>query len=207
MVIHIISLFPKVFEEYINTSVIGRANKEGKVSFKFHNPMDFTEPKRLDDKPYGGGPGMVLRALPFLSAYESAKGDKEVKTIFFTPGGEKLNREKIVEYKKCDEIILISGRYEGIDERVAEATGADRISIGDYVLSGGEIPAMVLLDVLSREVDGVLGNKESLEDSRVSAHKVYTRPEVFEWKGKEYMVPEILLGGHHKEIEDFRKDS
>ena len=203
---HIISLFPKVCEEYFNTSIIGRAVTNKKIAVRFYNPMDFFPNDRLDDKPYGGGPGMVLEALPFLTAFEKARGQKkDVKTIFFSPGGSVLNHKKVTELATHTHIIFFCGHYEGIDERVVEATGAERISIGDYTLSGGELPAMVVADAITRQIPSVLGNKDSLEENRIAGNEVYTRPQSFTWKGQTYAVPDILLSGHHKNIDIFRQ--
>lgn len=206
LTVHIISLFTDVCEPYFKTSILGRAVKEKKLKVKFYNPIKTNKGSRLDKRPYGGGPGMVLEALPFLKEYSKAKGLKRnVKTIFFTPDGETLTQEKVKELSKFKDIILISGHYEGLDERIVEATNAERISIGDYVLTGGELPAMVLVDAISREIPGVLGNESSLETKRIASGKVYTRPEEFTWKGKKYRVPSVLLSGNHKEIDSFRQ--
>ncbi|KKS49813.1 MAG: tRNA (guanine-N(1)-)-methyltransferase [Candidatus Nomurabacteria bacterium GW2011_GWA2_43_66] len=177
--------------------------------------MDFCEPKRrVDDRPYGGGPGMVLRPELFLKAFAKIKipspgrGKKnKTKVILFSPSGKKFNTayaKKLVKQKYTD-IILISGRYEGIDARMQKILKAEEISIGDYVLTGGELPAMVLIDSISRQIPGVLGKYESLEEERVSSSEVYTRPEVFKYRGKNYKVPKVLLSGNHKKIEEWKK--
>jgi len=211
---HIITIFPDIFDSYLNESIIGRAIKNKKISIKFYNPRDFIKaPKNnyrpVDDKPYGGGPGMVMRAEPMLKAIEKAvskiKG-KKIKIILFSPSGKKFETTYAKQaVKKYTDIILISGRYEGIDARVQKIFKAEEISIGDYVLTGGELPAMVLIDSISRQIPGVLGKYESLEEERVSSSEVYTRPEVLEYKGKKYKVPKVLLSGNHKKIEEWRK--
>ncbi|MDD4989416.1 MAG: tRNA (guanosine(37)-N1)-methyltransferase TrmD [Candidatus Pacebacteria bacterium] len=212
----IITLFPDSFASYLNESIIARAIREKKISVKFYNPRDFV-PKnkrggkdnnyaRVDDKPYGGGPGMVMEAEPILKAVAKAKGSKKkVKIILFTPSGEKFTTKKAGELAhKSQDVILICGRYEGIDARVQKILKAEEISIGDYVLTGGELPAMVLLDSVSRQIPGVLGNFNSLEESRISSSEVYTRPEVLAYKGKKYRVPKVLLSGHHKKIDEWK---
>lgn len=211
MTFHIITLFPKAFDSYLGESIIARAIKEKKISVKFYNPRDFTKDKwaRVDRKPYGGGPGMVLQAEPFLRAIEkilkTAKDKKKVKLIWFSPSGKNFSNEyskKIV--KKYDHVVLICGRYEGIDDRVRRVFKAEELSIGDFVLTGGELPAMVFVDVVSRQIKGVLGNFDSLEENRVSSSKVYTRPEVLIYKGKKYNVPKVLLSGNHAKIDSWK---
>ena len=176
--------------------------------------MDFCKPKeRVDGRPYGGGPGMVLQPEPFLKAFSKIKlkNKKKTKIIIFSPTGKKFTTGYAKNSaKKYTDIILISGRYEGIDARVKKvlrATGyvVDDISIGDYVLTGGELPAMVLIDCISRQIPGVLGKYESLEEERVSSSEVYTRPEKLIYKGKSYKVPKVLLSGHHGKIEAWKK--
>ncbi|HBB49813.1 TPA: tRNA (guanosine(37)-N1)-methyltransferase TrmD [Candidatus Nomurabacteria bacterium] len=212
---HIITIFPEMFNSYLKESIIGRAIYYKKIKVLFYNPMDFCEPKRrVDDRPYGGGPGMVLRPELFLKAFAKIKipspgrGKKnKTKVILFSPSGKKFNTayaKKLVKQKYTD-IILISGRYEGIDARMQKILKAEEISIGDYVLTGGELPAMVLIDSISRQIPGVLGKYESLEEERVSSSEVYTRPEVFKYRGKNYKVPKVLLSGNHKKIEEWKK--
>lgn len=207
---HIITIFPEMFDSYLKESIIGRAIKNKKISVKFYNPMDFCEPKRrVDDRPYGGGPGMVLRPELFLKAFAKIKikDKKKTKVILFSFSGKKFDTtyaKKLVKQKYTD-IILISGRYEGIDARVEKILEAEEISIGDYVLTGGELPAMVLIDCISRQIPGILGKYESLEEERVSSSEVYTRPEILNYKGKNYKVPKVLLSGNHKKIEEWKK--
>ena len=190
--------------------------------------MDFCEPKRrVDDRPYGGGPGMVLRPELFLKAFEKALGQYsrsgspatqrrsfaktlskrfKMKIIIFSLSGKKFDTAYAKKSaQKYTDIILISGRYEGIDARVQKILKAEEISIGDYVLTGGELPAMVLIDSISRQIPGVLGKYESLEEERVSTSEVYTRPEVLKYKGKNYKVPKVLLSGNHKKINEWKK--
>ena len=207
---HIVSLFPKAFDSYLNESIISRAIKNKKIKVNFYNPRDFTKDKwkRIDQKPYSGGPGMVIEALPVVKAIEGAmtkiKNKKSVKIIWFSPGGKQFTTIQAKKFSKYTDVILIAGRYEGIDSRVKKIFKVEDISVGPYVLTGGELPAMVVLDCVARQVEGVLGNFISLEESRISSHDVYTRPEVFEYKGKKYRVPKVLLSGHHKKIEAWK---
>jgi len=211
-----------MFDSYLKESIIGRAVKDKKISIKFYNPLNFCEPKkRVDARPYGGGPGMVLRPELFLKAFSKIKikDKKKTKVIFLTPSGEKFTTgyAKNLVKKKYTDIVFLSGRYEGIDVRVAKVIignwklKIDNLSIGDYVLTGGELPAMVLIDCISRQIPGVLGKYESLEEERVSSSEVYTRPEVLKWpppgrgkKSKNYKVPKVLLSGHHKKIKEWK---
>src|SRR3989344_5499237 len=205
---HIITIFPELFDSYLKESIIGRAIKNKKIKILFYNPMDFCEPKRrVDDRPYGGGPGMVLRPELFLKAFSKIKikDKKKTKIIFFSTSGKKFTTEYAKQSaKKYTDVIMISGRYEGIDARAQKILRAEEISIGDYVLTGGELPAMVLIDSISRQIPGVLGKYESLEEERVSTSVVYTRPEILEHKGKKYKVPKVLLSGNHKLIENWK---
>jgi tRNA (guanine37-N1)-methyltransferase len=215
---HIITIFPDIFSSYLNESIIGRAIKNKLISVKFYNPRDFIKaPKNnyrpVDDKPYGGGPGMVMRAEPLLKAVAKvlsiAKGkNKKVLIINFIPSAEKFTTTFAKKVsKKYTDIILICGRYEGIDARVDKILKTKKLSIGDYVLTGGEIPAMILVDCVSRQIKGVLGKYESLEEERVSSSEVYTRPEILKYKNKNYKVPKVLLSGNHKKIEEWKKRS
>lgn len=213
---HIITLFPGAFDSYLNESIISRAIEDKKIKVFFYNPRDYSDDKwkRVDQKPYSGGPGMVIQALPVIKAIATAfsavrrKGGK-AKIIFFSPGGKQFTTEyakKIAKKTKNNitDIILVCGRYEGIDARVKKAFKMEDVSVGPFVLTGGELPAMVVLDCISRQVEGVLGNFNSLEETRVSSHDSYTRPEVFEYLGKKYRVPKVLLSGDHKKIEEWK---
>jgi len=227
---HIITLFPNSFDSYLSESIIARAIEDKKINVSFYNPRDFSDDKwkRVDQKPYAGGPGMVIQALPVIKAIETSlkkarlkikdlrikkskkslvKGhESRVKIIFLSPGGKQFNTDYAKKTaKKYTDIILVSGRYEGIDARVKKVFKMEDISIGPFVLTGGELPAMLVMDCMARQVEGVLGNFDSLEESRVSSHDVYTRPEVFEYKKKKYKVPKVLLSGDHKKIEEWKK--
>jgi len=211
---HIITIFPDIFDSYLNESIIGRAIKNKIISIKFYNPRDFIKaPKNnyrpVDDKPYGGGPGMVMRAEPILKAIAkilSVVKGKKVLIINFIPSAEKfttISAKKIS--KNYTDTILICGRYEGIDARVDKILKTKKFSVGDYVLTGGELPTMILIDSISRQIKGVLGKYESLEEERVSSSEIYTRPEILKYKGKNYKVPKVLLSGNHAKIEEWRK--
>lgn len=210
---HIITIFPEAFDSYLKESIIGRAIEAKKIKVSFYNPISFCKPKeRVDGRPYGGGPGMVLRPEVFIKSIEKAlkvisKNQKaKVKIINFSPSGKKFDTSYAkTSAKKYTDIILISGRYEGIDARVKKIFKAEDISIGDYVLTGGELPAMALLDCISRQIPGVLGTYESLEEERVSSSEVYTRPEILKYKNKNYKVPKVLLSGNHKAINEWKQ--
>ncbi len=208
MTFHIITLFPEMFDSYIKGSILGRAIEDKKIKIKFYNPRDFTKDRhrRIDRKPYGGGPGMVIEAMPVIKAIEKAKSKKKVKIIFLSPSGAQFDNNYAKKTaKNYSDIIIICGRYEGIDARVKKAFKMEDVSIGNYVLTGGELPAMAIIDCVSRQIEGVLGDFSSLEDSRVASSEVYTRPEIFEYKGKKYKVPKILLSGDHKKIEEWKR--
>jgi tRNA (guanine37-N1)-methyltransferase len=218
---HIITIFPEMFDSYLNESIIGRAIKNKLITVKFYNPRDFIKPARrggaqkdngyrpVDDKPYGGGPGMVMRAEPILKAIEKAVSkikSKKILTINFIPNAEKFTTVSAKKISKnYSDVILICGRYEGIDARIDKILKTKKFSIGDYVLTGGELPAMVLIDSISRQIHGVLGKYESLEEGRVSSSEVYTRPEVLKYKNKNFRVPKVLLSGNHKKIEEWKR--
>jgi len=208
---HIVTLFPESMESYINSSIIKRAIADKKISVKFYNPRDFTDNKhnKVDHKPYGGGPGMVIQAEPVIKAIAKAKGRKQKIKIYFTsPGGKKFTtdiaKNSVEKYK---DIIIICGRYEGIDSRIKKIFEMEDISIGDYVLTGGELPTLVIMDTISRQVKGVLGNELSREEDRISSSDVYTRPESFKYKGKIYDVPKVLLNGNHADIDSWRAEN
>jgi tRNA (guanine37-N1)-methyltransferase len=218
---HVITLFPDVCQAYTDASVLGRAQKTDKgkgakvrgkkIDVSYYNPRDFAnnKHKKVDDKPYGGGPGMVMAAQPILKAWQKAVGrkkdQKKVKTLIMSPRGKTFDQAIAKEYaQKYDHIVLISGRYEGIDGRVKTALKAEDVSVGDYILTGGELPALTIIDSISRQVPGVLGDIDSLEDDRNTSGETYTRPETIEFKKKKLKVPQVLLDGNHAEIERWR---
>ena len=213
---NIITIFPKFFDSYFSESILKRAQKNGLIKIAAHNLRDFTSDPhhKVDDTPYGGGPGMVLKIQPIYDAVEFLKSKikskkSKVRTILFSTRGRKLDSKIAKRLSKYNQLILICGRYEGVDERVAQYVADEEISIGDYVLSGGELPAMILVEAVSRYIPGVLGKYESLEDIKGS-YPVYTKPEIFKLKSKSYKlkalrVPKVLLSGNHKKIDEWRK--
>jgi len=209
MVFHLITIFPESIKSYFKTSILARAQKEKLIKIKFYNPRDYTKDKHriVDDKPFGGGPGMVMKAEPIIKAIQDTRYKiQDTKIILLSPAGKQFNQKMARDWaKKYKNIILISGHYEGMDERVKKILRAQEISVGPYVLTGGELAAGIIIDAVSRHIPGVLGKKESLEENRGIGIPVYTRPEVFEYRGKKYKVPKVLLSGHHKKIEEWRK--
>ena len=201
----VLTLFPEMFEP-IKQSILGKAIENEKIKLKLVNIRDFSKDKhkKVDDTPYGGGAGMVMKPDVVYDAYKSVY-EENAKVIYLSPQGKTLNQKKVEELSKEKHLILLCGHYEGIDQRVIDKIVDEEISIGDYVLTGGEIPAMVLIDTVSRYIDGVL-NQESIKEESFSEglleYPQYTRPEVFEGK----KVPEILLSGHHENIEKWRKE-
>ncbi len=230
---HIVTLFPEMFDSYLGESILARAQKEKRIKVSFVNPRKFVTGKykkvwpdgnisaQIDERPYGGGPGMVMMAEPIIKAVENVikkiekKKNTKIKIINFSPSGKKFDTDYAKKLagdgkNKITDIVMICGRYEGIDARVnkilsKEFGKVDEVSIGDYVLTGGELPAMILIDCTSRQVAGVLGNFDSREEERVSSSEIYTRPEELVYNGKKYKVPKVLLSGNHKEIENWRQ--
>ncbi|HBZ7967836.1 TPA: tRNA (guanosine(37)-N1)-methyltransferase TrmD, partial [Klebsiella pneumoniae] len=208
MWIGVISLFPEMFLSITGHGVTGRAVKNGLISVDCWNPRDFTYDRHhtVDDRPYGGGPGMLMMVEPLRKAIHAAKaaaGDN-AKVIYLSPQGRKLDQQGVCELAANEKLILVCGRYEGVDERVIQTEIDEEWSVGDYVLSGGELPAMVLIDAVSRFVPGVLGHQASAkEDSFADGlldHPHYTRPEVLDGM----CVPPVLLSGNHAEIDRWR---
>ncbi len=202
---NIITIFPNIFNSYFNESILKRAQEKKLIKIDIHNLRDFTEDKhkKVDDSPYGGGPGMVLKVDPVYKAVQSIKSknkNSKTRVILFSTRGKIFNQKTAQRLSKYDQLILICGRYEGVDERVAKYIADEEISIGDFVLFGGEIPAMIIVDAVSRFIPNVLGKKESLEIIKGS-YPVYTRPEIFNnWK-----VPKTLFSGNHDKIDKWRK--
>src|SRR4051812_7471753 len=191
---HIVTLFPESIEPYLTSSIIGRAVAAKKIKISYYDPKKFTRDRygRVDRRPYGGGPGMVLEPDGVLRAAEKAlKGKKAAEKIFFATDGVLFDEAMAIKLGKKKDILFICGHYEGVDARVQKILKAKKVSVGPYVLTGGELPAATMIDAISRHLPGVLGKAESLEASRVSSPEVYTRPEVFEWKGKKYRVPKV----------------
>ncbi len=207
MKIHILTLFPDMFAGPFGDSIIKRAVEQGLVDIDIYNIRDYTRDKHhiVDDSPYGGGPGMVLKPEPLFEAVEAVKGVAEMPVILLTPQGRLFNQRIAEELAGKEELILICGHYEGVDERVREHLVTDEISIGDYVLSGGEFAAMVVVDAVVRQLPGALGSEESVGDDSHSTglleYPQYTRPQSF----RGWEVPDILLSGNHAEIERWRR--
>ena len=210
MKFHILTLFPQMILDGLNTSIIGRAVEHDLITIEAINIRDFTTNKhhKVDDYPYGGGAGMLMQAQPVFDAYQSIveKNGSAPRTVYLTPQGEVFDQKRAKEFALEENLVLLCGHYEGIDERVLEEIVTDYISIGDYVLTGGELPAMVMVDAIARLVPGVLTNddssqKESFEKNLLE-YPQYSRPEI--WKDKP--VPQVLLSGHHKKIEEWRRE-
>jgi tRNA (guanine37-N1)-methyltransferase len=207
---HIVTLFPKSIEPYLHSSIIGRAITAKKIKISFYDPKKFTRDKygRVDRRPYGGGPGMVMEPDAILRASAKAMGEgRGVERIFFSTDGAQFDEAMAKKLSRKKDILLIAGHYEGVDARVEKILKAKKVSMGPYVLTGGELPAATLIDAVSRFIPGVLGKAESLEASRVSSPEVYTRPEILVWKGKKYRVPKVLLSGNHAEIDKWKKST
>jgi len=234
----IITIFPEIFNSYFKESIIKRAVKKGLIKIKIHNLRNWAKNRHqaVDDRPYGGGIGMVLKIEPIYKAIAALKKSKiqdlRSKIILFTPRGKKFNQKIAHQFSKLDRIIMICGRYEGIDERVASYIADEKISIGDYVLMGGELPVMVMIETMARLIPGVLGKPQLLKERIPSLpgrggrgfieYPQYTRPEVFSprfrppakagrdsvgqvKKGVRWQVPKVLLSGNHKKIAEWRK--
>lgn len=207
---HVMTLFPEMVMNGLHTSILGRASEKGLLSFEAINIRDYTLEKhgKVDDYPYGGGAGMVMQAEPIYRAYEAltSRLAKKPRVIYLTPQGRVFNQKIAEELAGEDDLVFLCGHYEGVDERVLEMIVTDELSAGDYVLTGGELPAMMMIDCISRLVPGVLNNDlsaevESFHDNLLE-YPQYTRPEVFMDK----RVPEVLLSGHHANIEKWRRE-
>ena len=214
----IITIFPKIFDSYLKEGLIKKAQKKKLIKVNIHNLRDWASDKHktVDDRPFGGGLGMVMKVEPIFKAIEAIKrpkrsSPKKRKIILFTPRGKKFNQKLAYSLSKLNQLILICGRYEGVDERVAKQIADLEISIGDYDLMGGELPAMVVIETVARLIPGVIGKPELLKE-RITKKKgfieypQYTRPEIFSpRKGIKWRIPKVLLSGHHKKIEEWRK--
>ena len=206
MQIAIVTIFPQMFDSFVCEGMTRRALETGQLQLEFRNPRDFTEDshRQVDDRPYGGGPGMVMMAEPLNQAIGSARTAVRGRVIYLSPQGRQLKQKRARELASEAGLVLLAGRYEGVDERVLEAEIDEEISIGDYVLSGGELPAMVLIEALVRYLPGVLGNEDSVRSDSFSAGLLdwphYTRPEQFSGRA----VPRVLLGGNHEAIRRWR---
>lgn len=228
----IVTIFPNILDSYKDESILGRAQKKGLININFHNLRDYTfdKHKTTDDKPFGGGPGMVMMIEPIYRAVKSLKvAGRGSRVVLLSPRGRKFNQKMAERFSHFDQLILICGRYEGVDERVIKNIAEEVVSVGDYILSGGELPAMIVTEAVSRLVAGVLGNKESLnhesysfnlkslsfaseslekttKDTQFLDFPQYSRPAIFETDdGRKWKVPEVLLSGNHKRIQEWRE--
>ena len=208
MKFHVLTLFPEHIHDGLNSSIIKKAREKDLIQLNLVNIRDFANNKhnRVDDYPYGGGAGMVMQPGPIIRAFEDVKKDapKLKRVIYLSPQGATLTQDKVVELAGEEEIMFICGHYEGIDERAIEAIVTEELSIGDYILTGGEMAAMIVIDAVSRHIDGVLSNSVSTDiesfDNSLLEYPQYTRP--FDYEGMK--VPDVLISGNHKKIEDFR---
>lgn len=209
MIFDVLTLFPEMIENFTKFSIMKRAVDAGILKINTINPRDFSldKHKKVDDTPYGGGAGMVLMPQPYVDAYESVEKTKNSITVMLTPQGEPLKEKLVLDLTKYDQIILLCGHYEGFDERIREIIQPKEISIGDFVLTGGELPALCIIDAVSRKIEGTLGKIESAHDDSFAngllEYPQYTKPR--EYRGLK--VPEVLLNGNHKEINEYRRNS
>ncbi len=219
MKFHFLTIFPEMITAYTGEAMLKRAKDKKLADFVAVNVRDHSKDKhgKVDDRPYGGGPGMVMTPEPLLRAVKSLKlkvikGETKTKYIMLSPSGKMFTNVVAKKFaKQYNNVVFICGRYEGVDDRVRKILKADEYSIGDYVLTGGELPALVMTDAIVRQIPGVLGDEASLEEARVASPRVYTRPDVLLWpkakkgeKQKKHKVPEVLIGGNHKKIEEWR---
>ncbi len=206
MIFDVLTLFPEIITSYCDVSIMKRAQDSGVFRVNAVNPRDYTldKHKKVDDTPYGGGAGMVLAPQPYVDAYDSIEKLENSITVMLSPQGEPLSESLVLDLAKYDQIIMLCGHYEGFDERIREIIQPKEISIGDFVLTGGELPALCLIDAVSRKLNGTLGKIESAEEDSFSngllEYPQYTKPRDF----RGYKVPEVLLNGNHKEINEFR---
>jgi len=223
---NLITLFPEACDAYLNASIIGRARKEKKIFIKYQNPRNFTclpagrlkNYRKVDERPYGGGPGMVMSAIPVVRGVTKALkygGQPSVLKrkkiiVWLSPSGKQFtNKDADALIKKYDEIALVCGRYEGIDERAKKIlktlAPVKEFAVGEAVYTGGEVPALAIVDAVTRRLPGVLGKDESVEERRIASRAVYTRPETILYRGKKYHVPKVLQTGHRANIDAWRK--
>ncbi len=205
----IITIFPKIFAPVLNESILKRAQEKRKIKIAVHDLRKFSKDKKhhkVDDRPFGGGPGMVMAAQPIFDAVKKIKGKKQTKVVLMCPQGRVLTQRQASQLSKAKNIIIICGHYEGVDERVRTHLADMSISIGDYILTGGEIPAMVLVDCVARLIPGVLGKESSLDaesfENNLLEYPQYTRPANF----RGIKIPNVLLSGHHKTIAQWRRE-
>ncbi len=224
---HLITLFPEACDAYLDASILGRARKEKKISVNYRSPRDFVDNRwgKVDERPYGGGPGMVMQAMPVVKAVEKVLGrkygltksmsgkreGKKAAIVWFTPAAKQFDNKEADKLAKFEDVVLVCGRYEGIDERakkILKTLGTlKEYAVGEAVYTGGEIPAMAIVDATTRRLPGVLGKNASIEERRVASRAVYTRPETLEYRKKKYRVPAVLKTGHHANIDSWRTTS
>ena len=208
MIFDVLTLFPEMIQNHLQYSILKRAVDSGVIDVRTVNPRDFTldKHKKVDDTPYGGGAGMVLMPQPYVDAYESVEKIENSITIMLSPQGEPLKEGLVKELANYDQIVMLCGHYEGFDERIREIIKPREISIGDFVLTGGELPALCVIDAVSRKIEGTLGKIESANDDSFAdgllEYPQYTKPR--EYRG--LRVPDVLLNGNHKEINEFRQE-
>ena len=206
MIFDVLTLFPEMIDNYCGYSILKRAVENNVLQVNTINPRDFTldKHKKVDDTPYGGGAGMVLMAQPYVDAYESVKKQENSITVMLSPQGTPLDDKLVNDLAKYDQIVMLCGHYEGFDERIRDIIKPMEISIGDFVLTGGELPALCLIDAVSRKIEGTLGKIESADEDSFSngllEYPQYTKPREY----RDLKVPEVLLNGNHKEINEFR---
>ncbi len=215
MTFHLVTLFEEACDAYLSASIIGRARKEKKIKITYETPRDFVDNKwgKIDERPYGGGPGMVMTALPVVRAVEKSLKTRSKKPrkpiiIWFSPSGKAFDNKEADKLAKYDDIVLVCGRYEGIDERAKKMlktiAPVKEYAVGEATYTGAEVPAMAIVDAVTRRLPGVLGKDASVEERRIASSAVYTRPETIEHKSKKYRVPKVLQTGHHAKIDAWR---
>ena len=219
MKFHLITLFEEACDAYLSASIIGRARKEKKISVTYQSPRDFVAGpegsyKKVDERPYGGGPGMVMMALPVVKAVEKALKSRSAKPrkqviIWFSPSAKQFTNKDADALAKYEDVVLVCGRYEGIDERAKKIlktlAPVKEYAVGEAVYTGGEVPALAIVDAVTRRLPGVLGKDVSVEERRIASSAVYTRPEIISYKSKNYKVPSVLRTGHHAKIDKWRE--
>lgn len=215
MKFHLVTLFEEACDAYLSASIIGRARKEKKIFVTYQSPRPFVDNKwgKVDERPYGGGPGMVMTALPVVRAVEKslktrAKGARKQVIIWFSPSGKQFTNKDADALAKYDDVVLVCGRYEGIDERAKKMlktiAPVKEFAVGEAVYTGGEVPSLAIVDAVTRRLPGVLGKDASVEERRIASSAVYTRPETILYKEKNYKVPKVLQTGHHANIDAWR---
>ncbi len=218
MKFHLITLFEEACDAYLSASIIGRARKEKKISVHYQSPRDFIAGpegsyKKVDERPYGGGPGMVMMALPIVKAVEKAlksrsKAPRKQVIIWFSPSAKQFTNKDADALAKYDDVVLVCGRYEGIDERakkiIKTMAPVKEFAVGSAVYTGGEVPALAIVDAVTRRLPGVLGKDVSVEERRIASSAVYTRPETILYRDKKYKVPAVLKTGHHAKMDEWR---